>query len=222
MLFVLVLFVLALGSLLVACETAHAPATLVDGSPALKPPVALEHVSESAVLTKTRVVSGSRPGLGSLTAACLRDLAAPQTPRQAVERVGVAASSVTFSDASGLYGCDDVPGAHEHSHRFCGTSFGRLYVGRLRDPRLDLAGCRTTTGDPIGFIWIEPARTTRYVAVEQPGYIEVYEVRGRLPVRIATTAGVDVEGARARFEYSEHDRDGQLVRRSTVDAVVAG
>ena len=213
---------LALGSLLVACESDRAPATLMNGSPALKPRVVLEHVSHPAVLTTTRIVAGDRARPGSLTATCLRDLAAARTPRRVVERVGVAASSVTFADASGLYGCDDGPGAHENGRRFCGTSFGRLYDGRLRDPRLDLADCRTTTGDPLAFLWVEPARTTRYIAVEQPGYAEVYEVRGRLPVRIATIAGVDVEGARARFVLSEHDRDGRLVRRDTVDAVVAG
>lgn len=212
----------ALGSLFVACEGDRPPGTLMDGSLALRPPVELEHTSGPAILTKTRVVIDIRDRPHSPSAACLRAHRDAHAPRQFVERTGVAASSVTFSDTSGLYGCDDGLGAHENGRRFCGASFGRLYGGRLRDPRLDLAGCRTSAGDPIGFIWVQPARTTRYVAVAQRGYVEVYEVAGRLPVRIATTAGVEVEDARARFDLSEHDVRGRLVRSETVDAVVAG
>ena len=74
----------------------------------------------------------------------------------------------------------------------------------------------------MAFIWIEPAAATRYVAVEQPGYVEVYETTPGLPVRIASITGVDVEGARASFELSEHGADGHLVRRYAADAVVAG
>jgi hypothetical protein len=210
------------GSLLVACEGDRPPGTLMDGSPALRPPVELEHTSRPAILTKTRVVTSIRARPRSPSAACLRAHRDAHAPRRLVERIGVAASSVTFSDASGLYGCDDGLGADENGRRFCGTSFGRLYDGRLRDPRLDLAGCRSSAGDPIGFIWVQPARATRYVAVAQQGYVEVYEVAGRLPVRIATTAGVDVEDARASFDLSEHDVRGRLVRSETVDAVVAG
>jgi hypothetical protein len=60
------------------------------------------------------------------------------------------------------------------------------------------------------------------VVAEQPGFVEVYEVAGGLPVRVATTTGVSVEGASVAFELSEHDSRGRRVRRYDLHAVVAG
>jgi hypothetical protein len=214
--------VLIIGLLLSGCDGGHAPATLVDGSAARPPPVALEDVSGPAIMTKSRVVTDVNANLGSPSAACAEDTRAPRAPVVVVERIGAASSSVTFAMGTGLHGCDDSPGPHEGSRHFCGISFGWLHGGRLRDPRLDIAGCRTADGDPMGFVWISPAPATRYVAVRQPGYSEIYEVRSRLPVRIATTTGVDVDAARATFDVSEHDARGSLVRRYTLDSVVAG
>lgn len=216
--------ILALGSMLVACSNdASPPATFMDGSPSREPPVELEGVSGPAALTRVRVVDVDEIGPRSLSADCLRTR--ERRPRPAlplVERIGVTSTTVTFAAASDLYGCDDSPGPREEDRRWCSTSFGRLYDGRLRDPRLDIAGCRTAAGEPMGFVWVEPDARTRYVAVEQEGYTEVYETAGSLPVRIATTTGVEIEGSRASFHVSEHDASGRLVRRYTVDAVVAG
>jgi hypothetical protein len=92
----------------------------------------------------------------------------------------------------------------------------------LRDPRLDLAGCTTAEGDPVAFAWIEPSRDASFVAVRQRGYVEVYPVAGRLPVRVATTSGISLAESRATFEVSEHDATGALLRRSSVEARVAG
>ncbi len=103
-----------------------------------------------------------------------------------------------------------------------GIAVGRLEHGRLRDPRLDLAGCRNAAADPVAFAWVEPGRATRYVTVSQPGFTEVYRVAAGLPVRITTTSGVDQERSRASFRITEHDGDGRLLRAYTLDARVAG
>jgi hypothetical protein len=69
---------------------------------------------------------------------------------------------------------------------------------------------------------MEARDDARYVAVRQLGYTEVYPVRGRVPVRIASTTGVDLESSRASFEISEHDARGQLLRAYELEASVAG
>jgi hypothetical protein len=130
---------------------------------------------------------------------------------------------VTFRDASGrwLLGCDDSTGPRENERRWCGGAAGRLYDGRLRDPRVDIL-CTTADGARVGFAWLHPSPNARYVVVEQAGYAEVYEVAGDIPVRIATASGVIVQGSRARFALSEHAGDGSLLREHELDAGVAG
>ena len=139
-----------------------------------------------------------------------------------VERVGVESSSITFDSASGLHGCDGGEGPREAGREWCGIAFGILTRGRLDDPRLDVTGCRTASGAPLGFVWVYAGPRTRYVAVVQEGYAEVYEPAGRVPIRIATSAGVEVDGSRAIFRVSEHDGRGHLLRRYELDAVPAG
>jgi hypothetical protein len=74
----------------------------------------------------------------------------------------------------------------------------------------------------VGFAWVDPSESSRYLVVEQPGYAEVYEVAGDLPIRVTTTRGVRFEGASATFQILEHDAEGRLVRRYTLEAAVAG
>jgi hypothetical protein len=69
---------------------------------------------------------------------------------------------------------------------------------------------------------MQPTDDTKYVAVHERDYTEVYEVAGGLPVRVATASGAMIEGSRASFELSEHDASGNLLRRYRLDAVVAG
>ncbi|HET7744285.1 MAG TPA: hypothetical protein VFK76_06035 [Gaiellaceae bacterium] len=59
------------------------------------------------------------------------------------------------------------------------------------------------------------------MAVRQRGYAEVYEVAGRLPIRIATS-DVDADSLRASFAVSEYSRDGTLVREYGLTATPAG
>ena len=105
---------------------------------------------------------------------------------------------------------------------FCGRAYARLEAGRLPDPRLDLAGCATTTGDTVAFAWFEPGPHTSFVAVRQRGYVEVYPVVAHVPVRISTTANISTQESRATFEVSEHDASGALLRSSILEARAAG
>ena len=60
------------------------------------------------------------------------------------------------------------------------------------------------------------------MSVEQPGYVEVYEVAGDLPVRVATIDGVVYERFAATFDVLEHAADGRLLREYRLEAAVAG
>ncbi len=100
-------------------------------------------------------------------------------------------------------------------------AFGKLRGGHLRDPRLSIS-CKTRDGELMGFVWIEPGAKTRYVAVAQDTFSEVYEVAGDLPIRVATTSDVEIEGSRAAFDISEHDARGMLLRRYRLESAVAG
>jgi hypothetical protein len=175
-------------------------------------------------VTKVEGVRVDEVEPGSSIDSCLRrwkEDAPATTP--VVRRVAAHTRTVTFRDVSGrwLVGCEDSSGPREEGRRWCGGSVGRLYGGRLRDPRIDIL-CTTASGDRVGFAWVQPSTEARYVVVEQPNYAEVYEVAGALPVRIATTNGVIVERSRARFVVSEHDLDGRLVREYELEAGVAG
>ena len=194
----------------------------MDGSSAPKPPAALESVAGDAVLTTVVVSEAGEITKGSRAGECLGDLGPEIRPSgKVVDRIGVSSESVTLRDASGLYACDNSPGPREADRRWCGKSFGHLHDGSLLDPRLDV-GCTTIDGGHVGFIWVQPSTQARYVAVEQPGYSEVYETAGGLPVRVASTSGVEIEGSSASFDITEHDSSGILVRRYTLDAKVAG
>lgn len=174
------------------------------------------------MLTKSQLVPAAAAVAGSLAGACLREWARAVRPTaDVVERVGVQTESVTIRAGSGLYGCDNSPGPRENDRRWCGMSFGTLYGGHLRDPRLDIL-CTVADGSPVAFVWVEPTRRARYVVVRQQGFAEVYETTGRLPVRLATTEGVDVEEALATVDLSEHSGRGELIRRYMLEARVAG
>lgn len=196
----------------------------MDGSPARDVPVELEGVDQPTVLTLVRVVRTAERQPDTASASCLRGRNwGIRAAGPSVERVGVYSASVTFRQVSrrGIFGCDNSPGPREENRRWCDGAFGRLYGGHLRDPRLGL-GCSTSDGERMGFVWIEPVHEARYVSVAQPGFAEVYEVAGGLPVRIATTSGLSADPLGATFHVSEHDADGRLLRRFQLDAVPAG
>jgi hypothetical protein len=187
--------------------------------------VRLDGVEEPLILTRVRTLELEDASREAPIRACLRryeGFARPVSPL--VERVGVNGESLTVKDLSGfwLLGCDSSAGPAQGDGRWCGAVPGRLYDDRLRDPRLSIASCTTSDGEPVGFAWIQPGPSASYVAVAQRGYAEAYEVAAGLPVRVVTTTDISVEESGARFDVSEHDADGGLLREYELDARVAG
>jgi hypothetical protein len=195
----------------------------MDGSPVRETPVELEGVDVPTALTKVLSrAPAAEPGTASWS--CLHgrsrgmDAAGPS-----IERIGVNSESVTFREFSGrgVFGCDNSLGPREDERRWCGNAYGVLYAGHLRDPRLSI-GCPTRNETPLGFVWIEPGPGATYIVVMEPAYAEVYAVASELPVRVATSTGVEIEGSRARFDLREHGADGRLLRAYRLEAAVAG
>ena len=200
------------------------PAQLIDGTPAERPSaVTLEGIAEDQLATTVTVFDARQVEPMKRAAQCLRRARDHAAVGPVVARVGVNGESVTFRASSGqsLVACDRAAAATEARDMWCGIAVGRLEHGQLRDPRLDLAGCRDAAADPVAFAWVEPGRTAHYVTVGQPGFTEVYRVVSGLPVRITTTSGIDREGSRASFRITEHDGEGRLLRAYTLDARVA-
>jgi hypothetical protein len=220
----MLLVVLAAAALLMGCsgEDDSTGLTLLDGSRPGDVAVELEDIDD-AVVTSETVVPLASIEAETAAGACLRTFHDRDISGAAVVRVGVSSETVTLREAPGrgLLGCDNTPGPRDEDRRWCGSSYGKLEGGRLTDPRLNI-GCRMRDGIPVGFVWVQPGEGTQYVAVAQPGYTEVYEVAGELPIRIATVDGVDLETSSATFEVSEHDAEGRLLREQTLEAFVAG
>lgn len=198
------------------------PTQLMDGSRPAESPSVLAGSVDPTILTSTSVIDSSALEPGSPAAVCL-DQAWDAVPSgTAVVRVGVSGESVTARTRSGIYGCDDSQGIREGNDQWCGRAFGRLHAGSLPDPRLDVGLCRTADGRPVGFAWVEPHRDVRYVVVQQDHYQEVYEVAAGLPVRVVTTRDIETEGSSATFRLAEYDERGEMIRRYTLEATVAG
>jgi hypothetical protein len=214
------------STLVAACDGGDVtvPRTLMDDSPAAESPVDLEGIESPTVSTSVTVTRAAEVNAGSTAAYCLQQGWDDRPFGPIVVRVGVSGESVTFRNRSrrGLYGCDNSEGPREENRRWCGSAFGQLDGGHLRDPRLDMGSCTTRDGGLLGFAWIEPSRGARYVVVQEPTYAEVYEVAGGSPVRVTTTRDVEIEGSRAAFDISEHESDGELIRRYRLEARVAG
>lgn len=209
----------AIAAASAGCAGPRAPKRLVGGEPAPPPPLQLEGVSGPALLAKVR----QRPWRGSSwLASCLREMGGGAGEGAAVERMGARGRSVTVRERGGrrLLGCDAAARPGDEGRRWCGAPVGRLNSGRLSDPRLEI-GCRAADGRPVAFAWIEPGRKTRYLAVRQRGYTEVYQTAAGLPIRV-TTDDVDTARARATFSLSAHDAQGRLLRRWRLETVVAG
>lgn len=220
----MLLVVLAAAALLTGCFGGGDRDTrkLLDGSLAGEA-VELEGVDGDVVVTSHVVVSTTSLDPGAKAATCLRErFAELEVEETAVVRTGVSTESVTFLEERGtaVFGCSNTPGPREQG-RWCGGAYGELSSGRLTDPRLSIA-CKTRDRVPVGFVWVQPSTATRFIAVEQPEYTEVYEVAGELPVRIATVSGVDTETSSASFEISEHDEEGMRLGDQTLEAFVAG
>ena len=198
------------------------PARLLDDSTAPPLPAPLHEVGRGAIASRVRLLRAAQ--VDARGRACLDGFRAEfRIPSRAtvVERTGVLAASMTFLDATGrvLLGCDRT--ARRTAGRpWCARSVGRLVSGRLLDPRVDIL-CRDRRGDPVGLGWIEPAGGVRWVVVRSGSDVEVEQVAGHLPVRVATTR-VSIADSSATFAVTEYGADGKEVRRYRLRAGVAG
>jgi hypothetical protein len=148
----------------------------------------------------------------------------PTDHSDVVERVGLHGDSWTLSVGETLVACDAIAEPVEDPDEpyggvWCGVGVGRIHVGRLNDPRLDL--CASTDGTPTAFAWVEPSAGAAWVVVRDGDYAEVYAVASDLPVRVTTTENVEAEGS-AAFDVEEYASDGGRIRAYVLDAAVAG
>jgi hypothetical protein len=178
-----------------------------------------EPVSDS-VITVARVLTGT--ALGRRFTLCRPSGIPADVP--VVERIGVFAESLSFADRRNqtIYACDGgVDPAGERRLPWCGLSAGRLVAGRLLDPRLDI-GCHDREGRPIAYAWVVPTKGAHWIGVDQGRYIELYEVLGKLPVRIATGNRIEVVRSRATFVVTQYDSHGKALIKGKLEAGVAG
>ena len=205
--------------LIVGCrDQVSRPSRLLDGTPAghFRP-------VRGSVLTNTRVVT--RGLLGARFTACLASDDGRRFPSgtRVIERVGVEGESLTFTDSGrdAIWACDGgADPARERAPPWCGVSVGRLFEGRLLDPRLDV-GCRTHDGERLAYAWIQPVGGARWIGVDAGSYVEIYEVVAALPVRVATTHGIG-RHATAILAVTQYAADGTELVEQAVEAAVAG
>jgi hypothetical protein len=201
--------------LLVGCDNQSRPKRLLYGEQAAEfKPV------PGSVVAIGRVLRGTT--LGHRFLICRPNAVARDA--LVVERVGVDSESLTFADRRHrtVFACDGgLDPAGEHRRPWCSGSAGRLFEGRLLDPRLDV-GCRDRIGRALAYAWVEPVAGAHWIGVDQGSYTELYEVLGRVPVRIASTHGLDLARSRATFDVTQYDAEGRELVKGKLEAAVAG
>jgi hypothetical protein len=213
------LTLLALAALLAAgCGDAGGdrPARLLDGRPAAR----FEPVPAS-VIASGRVVQLDDRADECLSASDRMNVAADAP---AIERIGVDDESLTFAsrDRAVVYACDGgIDSAGERNAPWCHTVLGELDAGHVLDPRLDVI-CRDRARRTLAYAFVDPLPGARWIGVRDEGYVELYEVLGGLPVRVAATRGVDLQDAAATFQLTQYDADGRELARGEMEAAVAG
>jgi hypothetical protein len=191
------------------------PERLLDGRPA-------SHFSPvpNSVITAARVLEHA--DVDDCLSAADRGAVASDAP--VAERVGVDGRSITFANRDGtrVYACDGgIDPTGERAPPWCGAAVGRRERGRLLDPRLDVV-CVDRRRRPLAYAFVDAVENARWVGVRQDDHVELYEVLAGLPVRVATSRGIDLAGARAAFEIAQYDVAGGELVRETLEAAVAG
>ncbi len=121
-----------------------------------------------------------------------------------------------------VFGCDAAAGAREPPAWACGGAAGKRVAGALVDARLGLANCLDRSGSPVAFAWVEPAAGAHWVAVEREAWHELYEVEGALPVRVASTDGIDEGKGVVQLAVRHLSATGRTLRRDELLLRVAG
>jgi hypothetical protein len=129
--------------------------------------------------------------------------------------------TLAFRSADGRFldSCDSI-GVRVEGRRWCASSTGTLYGGRLRDPRLTL--CQAPGWRPVAFIWVTPRRRARWIAVVEGRRSVLYRVVAGLPVRASSDRSVRIGGSSATFHLRQYDARGRLLGAQTIVARVAG
>ncbi len=215
---------LALAITVSGCGGRGATVRLVDGTSPPATPAPLRHLGDGLRVSRVRVAAVAR--LSEWARRCARsfrhEFDVPGSTR-AVERLSVLGASVTLADRRrrALLACDRTGAAGQGAPGGgCGRAVGRLFAGRLRDPRVDLL-CRDEDGRQVAFAWIEPGPHARWLLVREGTWAAVEPVAGGLPARVATRS-IDLDAATADFHVEEYDAAGALLRRYTLHARVAG
>ena len=177
--------------------------------------------------TTTRIVDSVRVSRVTLPARgavgrCLAETAFRRGSVVVVERIGRITRSLTIAQRGSpdVFACD-ATGVRLEGREWCGVSAGRLKRGRVNDPRLELL-CRDRRGRHVASAFVNPRRAARWIAVAQEGFSELYPTAAGLPVRIATTSGVDYAHARATFHVAQLDAARRILERARIVARVAG
>jgi hypothetical protein len=177
--------------------------------------------------TPTRVIDSVRvsrvhlPARGAI-GRCIEETTFRRGSVVVVERVGRITRSLTITQRGSpdVFACD-ATGVRLEGREWCGVSAGRLRHGRVSDPRLELL-CRDRRGRHVASAFVNPRGAARWIAVAQHGFSELYPTAAGLPVRIASTAGVDYDHARATFRITQLDAGGRVLERARIVARVAG
>jgi hypothetical protein len=204
--------------LLAGCGGAgDAPSRLIDGSFPPPLPAALGNVDD-AVMTKVRTLPPSADGAVACAGRFQQD-----SGSRIVERIGVDGRSLSFAARSRVFACDAAAAAREGPPGSCGGAEGKREAGALTDPRLDLANCTDADGDTVAFVWVEPKAGAAYVGVGRDAWTEIYPVHhDGLPVRVATTQGIDGGHAALSLTVSQYADDGRKLGKEELQAQVAG
>lgn len=195
-----------------------APSQLYDGTPPERAPAQLRSLGP-VVLGRSRPLARGAPALQRCAG---RFPGLGTQPRSGVARRGVDGGSVTFAVGPLVFGCDSAAGAREPPAWGCGGAAGKRRAGALADARLGLANCIDRSGRAVAFAWVEPAVNSRWLAVERGGWRELYEVDPALPVRVATTTGIDERKGVVRLEVRHVSAAGRELRRDELQLRVAG
>ena len=173
------------------------------------------------VVDRVRVFDVALPAGGSL-GRCLR-LTSFRTGRVVfVERVGRVTRSLTLAQIGRpeIFACDKT-GVPLEGRQWCGFSAGKRRGRRLIDPRLSIL-CSDRRGRHVAAAFVNPLRAARWIGVGEGSSLELYPTAAGLPVRIASTHGVDYGRARATFRITQFGRDGHVLARGRLVAQVAG